>query len=900
MMVAVAAKFIENISEQLSPVWIELVLGALAALAYYFTSYNRKVANVSPKQARSPRIAVDPEPAGPSAAQLAFQALEHGRLQESIRFIQQMPTFHNGKVPNTLAIRLLTVAMQMRNAKDMSTALKPIKGKVKANPMEVVLAEAVQSKNVIGCRRLHMITNQLLIPTRPAMLEGFAQAYSSDVGALRSLTDEAATPVTMQFAKIVLEACITLGEPDLAKEIVRKVSPYDAVMLDGLIERATDFTECKGSRTCPTASANTICSRSTTDSSTGSNSDVNSPRDSSSDDGAHKNVPLISKTSLSSALGAAPKDIAQRANDIRSCGRNGDLRGAIKVFSRLGEQANHTLILNSLADACVECKNLEHAIEYFDRSRSLGLADVFMYNTIIKGYLARGQEAMARQLLEEILEKGMEPTRASYHGLLNARVNANDFKGAWKLVAHMQTNGLSPNAVTCSIMLKNRQTPPGEVSRVLVLIDAMVEPMDEVLFLSIVEACIRTGRLDSLSRQVDKFMSLNASTSLAAPTYGSMIKAFGHARDVQRVWRIWNQMASHGVLPTSVTLGCMVEALVHNGCTQDAWKLTRNLWNDDSTRTLVNSVIYSTILKGFANMQNTEKVMVVYEDMKSHGIPPTTITFNTILNAFANGGAMHRVPALLEDMAAAQPPVELDIISYSTIVKGYCNSGNLDRGLKVLEDMRARGKHAPDEVMYNSLLGGCAKEHRPDQALELLNDMRKFGVAPSNYTLSMLVKLMGKCRRIKQAFAILENISKEYGLKINIQVYTCLIQGCFNEGLCDDAIALHEKVIQEGLWPDAMTYTVLVRGCAQAGNMERAVYFAKCACGKIPGLPASKESPPGLNSGCLDELRGTLGEGGTAEAKELLSELANCCSGGQQSQRGAGTSGAASWRHQRM
>merc|ERR1719408_577958 len=230
---------------------------------------------------------------------------------------------------------------------------------------------------------------------------------------------------------------------------------------------------------------------------------------------------------------------------------------------------------------------------------------------------------------------------------------------------------------------------------------------------------------------------------------------------------------------------------------------------------------------------------------------------------------MTRVPALLEDMKAAVPPVEPDIVTYSTIVKGYCNSGNLDRALKVLDDMKDSGKHVPDEVMYNSLLGGCAKEHRPDEAIQLLNDMRKYKVTPSNYTLSMLVKLMGRCRRINQAFTMLEDISKEYGLKINIQVYTCLIQGCFNAGQAGKAIALHEKIIKEGLVPDSMTYTVLVRGCAQAGLLDKAVELAKTAYGRGP--TPSKGTAPGLNAGCFDELLASFGEK-SSEARELLAE----------------------------
>merc|ERR1719352_82543 len=319
-----------------------------------------------------------------------------------------------------------------------------------------------------------------------------------------------------------------------------------------------------------------------------------------------------------------------------------------------------------------------------------------------------------------------------------------------------------------------------------------------------------------------------------------MIKAYGHARDIKRVWDFWNTMLAHKAQPTAVTLGCMVEALITNGCALDAWQLTQKMWSDEETKPLVNTVIYSSILKGFAHNKETDKVLAVYEEMKANAITPNTITFNTILNAFAQGGAMNRVPSLLEDMKSADPPVEPDIVTYSTIVKGFCNSGSLDPALKVLKDMKSNGKYAPDEVMYNSLLSGCAKEHRPDEALQLLSDMKKSGVAPSNYTLSMLVKLLGRCKRLNQAFVMLEDISKEYGLKINIQVYTCLIQGCFNANQPGKAFALHEKIINEGLHPDAMTYTVLVRGCIQAGMLEKAVDLARAAHGISTSLPQSK------------------------------------------------------------
>jgi pentatricopeptide repeat protein len=80
-----------------------------------------------------------------------------------------------------------------------------------------------------------------------------------------------------------------------------------------------------------------------------------------------------------------------------------------------------------------------------------------------------------------------------------------------------------------------------------------------------------------------------------------------------------------------------------------------------------------------------------------------------MLNALVRCGELQRVPQLLEDMRDASPPIEPDMITYSTIMKGYCSSGDLNKGLELLQDMEVSGQFAPDEVMYNSLLEGCAK-----------------------------------------------------------------------------------------------------------------------------------------------------------------------------------------------
>merc|ERR1719337_776173 len=116
------------------------------------------------------------------------------------------------------------------------------------------------------------------------------------------------------------------------------------------------------------------------------------------------------------------------------------------------------------------------------------------------------------------------------------------------------------------------------------------EPMDEVLFSSVIEACIRVGQLDLLSDKMRKYAQQGGLLALTAPTYGSMIKAYGQARDVERIWELWTEMTKRHVKPTAITLGCMVDALVMNHCVEEAFSLVHKVWEDVENKESVNTV----------------------------------------------------------------------------------------------------------------------------------------------------------------------------------------------------------------------------------------------------------------------------------------------------------------------
>jgi pentatricopeptide repeat protein len=571
-------------------------------------------------------------------------------------------------------------------------------------------------------------------------------------------------------------------------------------------------------------------------------------------------------------------DVAKHVAMIRAKSKDNDLDGATQVFRNL--QASGApmtpLVYNALLDSCVQCGKVGAALSHFAEMKSQGLVDVVSYNTLLKAHLRGGQLAKARAMLDEMSAAGIKANQVTYNEMLNAMVGVKDRKGMWTLVGDMAEQGMSPNSVTCSIILKSLagHSAPQDIRRAMDLIDRMSEDMDEVLFASVIEACVRIGQLDLLSQKLQQYAAKGGLAGLTAPTYGSMIKAYGRARDIERVRELWAEMRRRNVRPTSITLGCMVDALVCNSQPEEALRLVEDVRDDVSLRDILNTVIYSTLLKGFAQAKQPEKVQRVFEDMQADGIACNTVSYNTMIDANARTGRMARCDELFKDMQAAG--VQPDIITFSTLVKGYCMDGDIDKGFAVLKDMTSRGKHEPDEILYNSLLDGCAKQHRVDDALGLIESMAKNNVRPSNFTLSILVKLLGRARRLNQAFQTVEDMCKRFDLQANIHVYTCLLYACFQNRQLPRALKLHDSMITEGgVEPDAKTYAVLARGCLQAGSLDKAANVVRAAYGLSPQDLVQPKYAPGVEARALEEVMAALSTAPNAEklAVPLLTDL---------------------------
>jgi len=261
----------------------------------------------------------------------------------------------------------------------------------------------------------------------------------------------------------------------------------------------------------------------------------------------------------------------------------------------------------------------------------------------------------------------------------------------------------------------------------------------------------------------------------------------------------------------------------------------------------------------------------VYEEMLKEDVQFSITTYNTLVDACARNNDMGRIPEILEQMNKQQ--IEPNVITYSAIVKGYCSDRRLNKAFELFEDMKRLKNSAPDEHTYNTLINGCACQGLYDRGMEVLADMETARVAPSNFTLSVLMKLCARARRVQEAFDLCKRLSSQYNLKPNIHVYNNLMNACIMQRDTNRALEVLARVVKERVRTDTRTYSLLLRALLDAGAVQELIQQLRQATGISGGKAMQPQG--GLPRDLVEEILLGLKTrcGAHAQAHDLLLEL---------------------------
>jgi pentatricopeptide repeat protein len=336
-------------------------------------------------------------------------------------------------------------------------------------------------------------------------------------------------------------------------------------------------------------------------------------------------------------------------------------------------------------------------------------------------------------------------------------------------------------------------------------------------------------------------LMLSEGLSPNAVTLLCCLKACGIRQDLEKGKQIHDEIVGGCFLEKDIVLGtALVDMYVRCGVLCKAQGVLDSLPVRDT-------VSWSAIIKGYSEQGQYHEALGSFSRLQSEGLSPDAITFICILNVYGilgsldkgkeihemivTMGLLERNDIILANALAAmyskcgvlekaeQVLEELpnrDVASWNTLISGYVQQGQNEKALSCYERIQ-NDCLSPDTVTFMCMLKACGSIRALAKGKQIHSEIVRIGLLNKETVLrNALVDMYAKCGMLEKARHLVEGLSIR-----DIIAWNSLIGGYTQQGQCDEALNTFEQLQREGLLPDAVTFTCILKACSSIGVSER-------------------------------------------------------------------------------
>ncbi|KAH7284514.1 hypothetical protein KP509_34G057600 [Ceratopteris richardii] len=256
-------------------------------------------------------------------------------------------------------------------------------------------------------------------------------------------------------------------------------------------------------------------------------------------------------------------------------------------------------------------------------------------------------------------------------------------------------------------------------------------------------------------------------------------------------------------------------------------------------------VSWNSLMAGFVHEGQGAEAIMCFDKICNEGLSPNSITFTCALKACGNIGDLYK-GIMIHNAILKEGLLASDAILGSSLVDMYIKCGAFSRARRVLVDTPIM-----NIVMWNSLMTSYIEHRQEVDALNCLQWMRLKGITPDKITYicilmacgnlraleigkeihyevvesclidkdvalgNALVDMYVRCGALDRAHHVLEELPTR-----DVVSWSSLIAGYAQQGKGQDAVYCFLQMQKEGLSPNAVTFTSLLKACGYIGAAD--------------------------------------------------------------------------------
>ncbi|KAI5065501.1 hypothetical protein GOP47_0020196 [Adiantum capillus-veneris] len=505
--------------------------------------------------------------------------------------------------------------------------------------------------------------------------------------------------------------------------------------------------------------------------------------------------------------------IGQDGHEIRQLCEEGDLQKAFAALSLMDREGTvpPEPVYYSLLKACNKRKSLDHARRVqahlvHHRLELTGFFGEYLVVTLAKcGAIDESFEAFHRLHYQTVF---------SWTAIISAYSSCGKGPEALGMYKEMRRKGVGPDEVTISSVLKACSTIPDLDEGRIIFADAVKYGFDLDLhvgntLLSLYGKCGYSLEAEFV------FSRLFVCNTIS---WNTMLSTYVEHGSGEKALLLFRQMQAEHVKPDQRTFVITLQAC----CV---------LTKEDTFSTESRSVLADF---GWA----------LHADLSKHGLAPDIFINNTLISLYAKCEHLREACHLFCEM------LECNTESWNEVLAAHVEKGSCAKALQLYRLMHSEGVCA-NQWTFVLVLQACwtlaAQESYPsigelgtkllpwlDIGEALHADAEVKNLTSNLFVGNSLVKMYGKCRKVKEAEKVFALLSKRDIVSWNSMLSTYVD----HVGCEDKALELYLQMEARGQAPDDITFGSLLRACSGRGSSDlcRVVHYMAISSG-LDGIP---------------------------------------------------------------
>lgn len=322
--------------------------------------------------------------------------------------------------------------------------------------------------------------------------------------------------------------------------------------------------------------------------------------------------------------------------------------------------------------------------------------------------------------------------------------------------------------------------------------------------------------------------------------WNSMIRGFVRTMQVENIFEYFKKMQETGEKPDNFTFSFLLKVSGQVGSVL----LGKQMHCSVVKHGLEDHVfVRNTLIHMYGMLRDIDTAQVLFDEMPSGNL----VSWNVIIDCHVNCGCYNEAVGLFSRMIRCG--VNFDDVTLVAVLAACSALGNLDFGrwirrlvdnagmgsnvmvLNSLIDMYAKCGQVEEArkmfsessernlVTWNSMILGLATHGHASEALELFSILLADKVqTPNDITFLGVLCACSHGGMVEKGRQFFDLMTKEYGIKPNIQHYGCLVDMLGRAGFVDEAYHLIKSM---PLKCNAIVWRTLLAACRVHGNVEQ-------------------------------------------------------------------------------